>query len=177
MEKKSMLKQVANYGLVTGLILVAYSLLTYIIGQSLNKTLGYLSLVILAICLYLFSKQYRDKVNEGVLTYGQGFTVGLLTGVFAGVLTAFFSVILLTYIDPGLVDKQLELMEQQFLAKGMSEDQVEAAINMSKKWMTPIFLFIGGILSMAFWSALISLITAAVLKKTPSPFSENTTNE
>jgi len=68
-------------------------------------------------------------------------------------------------------------MEQQLLAKGMSEDQVEMAISMSKKWMTPGLMFIGGILSFAFWSALISLITAAVLKKNPSPFTENNSNE
>lgn len=177
MEKSPMLKQVANYGLITGLVLVAYTLFTYIIGQPLNKALGYLSLLILAICLYIFSKQYRDRINNGALTYGQGFTIGLLTGVFAGILVAFFSVILYTYIDPGLIDKQLDMMEQQFLSKGMSEDQVEAAVAMTKKWMTPTFMFIGGILSIAFWSALISLVTAAVLKKNPSPFSENTANE
>lgn len=177
MKTSTMLKHVANYGLVAGLMLIAYSLFTYLIGQSLNKTLGYLSLVILAICLYIFSKQYRDKVNGGVLTYGQGFSVGLLVGIFAGILVTFFSVIELTYIDPSLIDKQLDMIEQQLLAKGMSEDQVEMAISMSKKWMTPGLMFIGGILSFAFWSALISLITAAVLRKNPSPFNENNSNE
>ncbi|MCX7987128.1 MAG: DUF4199 domain-containing protein [Bacteroidales bacterium] len=176
MEKKSMYSQVANYGLITGLILVAYTLLLYITGQLMNKGLGYISLVILAACLYIFTKQYRDKINGGTLTYGQGFSVGVLTGIFAGILSAFFSLILYMYIDPSLVDKQLSIAEQDMLSRGMSEEQVEMAINMTKKWMTPGMMFLSGILSMAFLSALISLITAAILKKNPSPFEQSSNN-
>ncbi len=177
MEKKQTIQHVMNYGLITGLVLIAYSLLLYIIGQSLNQLLEYLAIVILAYLIYLFSKIHRDKINEGILPYGKGFTLGFLIGFFAGIILSFFSYIQITLIDPSLVDKQLELMEQKFFERGMSEEQVEAAINISKKWMTPVGIFFGSLLSFSFWSAIIALITAAILKKDPSPFTPDVNNE
>jgi hypothetical protein len=177
MKKRSLLQNVMNYGLITGLIIVAYSLLIYIIGQSLNQALSYVTFIILAACIYLFTKQYRDKENDGFLPYGKGFNVGLLTGLFAGILLAFFTYIEITLIDPTIIDKQLDLMQQKLLQKGMPEDQVEQMMEMSKKYTTPGKMFFSSIVSFTFWSALISLITAALLKKEPSPFDTKNTIE
>jgi cell division protein FtsN len=63
------------------------------------------------------------------------------------------------------------------LARGMTEENVEAALAMSKKWMTPAGMFFMGIISVTFWSAIIALITSAILKKDPSPFNQNSSNE
>lgn len=170
MERKSIFFYSMNYGLITGLILIIYSLILYLIGQSLNQLLGYLAIIILGACIYLFGKQYRDKVNQGTIKYGQAFTLGLLIGVFTAILLSFFSYIEVTFIDPGLIDKQLELIEQKMLEKGMSEEQVESAIALSRQWMTPGKMFFMSILSFTLWSAIISLITAALVKKDSSPF-------
>ncbi len=168
--RKTLLYYSMNYGLITGLILIIYSLIIYLLGQSLNQYLGYLAIIILAACIYIFSKQYRDKVNQGNIKYGQAFSLGLLVGIFTAILLSFFSYIEVTFIDPSLIDKQLELMQQKMLEKGMSEDQVETAIAMSREWMTPGKMFFMSILSFSFWAAIISLITAALVKRDTSPF-------
>jgi hypothetical protein len=172
MENKSnsLFKSSMNYGLITGLVIIIYSLLLYFIGMNLNQTMGYLTIVILALCIYLCSKQYRDKINGGTITFGQAFSLGILIGTFAAVLLSFFTFLELTFIDPTIVDKQLEMMQEKLLARGLNEDQIEQAVAMSKKWMTPGKMFIMSIISFAFYSALISLLSSALLKKNKNPF-------
>ncbi|HEY9124022.1 MAG TPA: DUF4199 domain-containing protein [Bacteroidales bacterium] len=164
----SLLKATMNYGLITGLIVIVYSLLLYIIGLHLNQYFGYLTIVIMAACIFIFTKQYRDKQNEGFISFGKAFQLGILIGVFAAILLSFFSYIEVTFIDPTIVEKQLDIQREKMLAKGISEEQVEMGIQMAKKMMTPAMLFIVSILSFTFWAAIISLITSAILKKNSS---------
>jgi hypothetical protein len=173
-QKCSLLKSSMNYGLITGLIVIVYSLILYFTGLHLNQTMGYLTIAIIAVCIYFCSKQYRDTINNGAITFGQAFSLGILIGIFTAILLSFFTFLELTFIDPTIVDKQLEIMQEKLLTKGLSEDQVEQAIIMSKKWMTPGKMFIMSILTFAFYSAIISLVTSALLKKDKNPF-DNTT--
>jgi hypothetical protein len=172
-EKNSLLKASMNYGLITGLIVIVYSLILYLLNLTFNQALGYISILLIAVCIYLFTKQYRDKTNGGNIAFGQAFGLGILIGVFAAVLLSFFSFLQVTYIDPSLINKQLEITQEALLKQGMSEDQIEQAINLSKKMMTPGMMFLMSILSFTFFSAIISLITSAILKKNKNPF-ENT---
>lgn len=169
MEQKSLLQYSMNYGLITGLILIVYSIVIYLIGQSLNQVLGYVAILILAGCIYYFTKQYRDKVRQGFIKYGQAFSFGLLIGVFTAILLAFFSYIEVTYIDPNLVEKQLDIMQQKMVEKGLSDSQIEMIIAQSREWMTPVKMFFMSILSFSFWSTIIALITASILKKNNIP--------
>jgi hypothetical protein len=164
----SLLKATMNYGLISGLIVIVYSLLLYILGLHLNQYLGYLTIVILAACIFIFTKQFRDKQNEGFISYGKAFQLGILIGLFAAILLSFFSYIEVTFIDPTIVQKQLDIQQEKMLAKGMSEEQVDMAIQMAKKMMSPAMLFIMSIVSFTFWAAIISLITSAILKKNSS---------
>lgn len=169
-QKNTILKSSMNYGLITGLVVIVYSLILYFTGLHLNQTMGYFTIAIIAICIFVFSKQYRDTVNNGAISFSQAFSLGLLTGVFAAILLGFFTFLELTFIDPTIIDKQLEIAQEKLLAQGLSEDQIEQAITVSKKMMTPGIMFIMSILSFAFYSAIISLITSALLKKNKNPF-------
>jgi hypothetical protein len=169
-QKDSLFKTSMNYGLITGLVIIVYSVILYFTGMYLNQTMGYLTILILAVCIFLCSKQYRDNTNNGAITFGQAFSLGILIGIFASILLGFFTFLEITFIDPTIIDKQLDLMQEKLLTKGMTEDQVELAINMSKKWMTPGMMFLASILSFTLWSAIISLATSALLKKNKNPF-------
>jgi hypothetical protein len=172
-QKNTLFKLSMNYGLMTGLVIIVYSLILFFVGMHLNQTMGYFAILILAVCILLFTKQYRDTICAGTISYGQAYGLGILIGVFAAILLGFFTFLELTYIDPTMIEKQVQIMQEKLLAKGMSEDQVEQALNMSKKWMTPGMMFLMSTISFAFWSAIISLITSAMLKKNTNPFENN----
>ena len=56
------------------------------------------------------------------------------------------------------------------LKRGIPEEQMEQAIEITKKFMTPVWMAVLSILQLTFFSTIISLITAAILKKQPNPF-------
>jgi len=170
MKSNKLLTSSMNYGAITALVSIAYSLILYITGQTLNQTLGTLSIVIFAACIYIFTKQYRDNVQNGTLTYGEGFQIGLLTGIFASIIISFFVYIEVIFIDPTIIDKQLEIAQENMLKRGIPEEQMEQAIEITKKFMTPVWMAVLSILQLTFFSTIISLITAAILKKQPNPF-------
>lgn len=169
-ERPNFLKSTMNYGIITGFAMVVFSTMLYYTGQSDNSALSYLSLAILAGCIFICTKHFRDKKNGGFLSYSQGLGVGTMTGVFAAVLLAFFLYLLLKFIDPNLMTKQLEAAQVQMLEKGMNEDEVEKATELSKKIMTPGMTFFLSVLSNGIVAFIISLITSAILKKDKDPF-------
>ena len=68
---------------------------------------------------------------------------------------------------------QLDLVQQKYLENGMSQDQVDKMMEISKKWMTPAMMFFMTVLSFTFWSLVISLITSIFVKKETNPFENN----
>lgn len=166
----SLFKYSINYGLITGLILVVYSLLLYFTNLNLDQTMGYISFLILAACIFFTGKHYRDSVLHGSIAYAQALGLGVLVGVFASVLLGFFSYLELKFIDPSIIDKQLELTQQKMVEKGLNEEQLEMAMKVTKQWMTPAMSFIISIFSFAFISLIISLITSIFIRKDTNPF-------
>jgi hypothetical protein len=171
MEKKpSMIQHTMTWGAIIGIIMIVYSLVLYLAHQTYNQVLGYLSYVLLIAGILVGSIAYRDKILGGFISYKDAFLTGLLITVFAGILSSFFSFILIRYIDPGVIEQAIAMTEEKMMNRGLSEDQIEMAMEKSKEFIgSPVMVLIG-LLSFAFIGTIISLITAAIVKKERSPF-------
>ena len=164
------LKSTMTYGAILGISLVVYNIILYIVNLSLNKPLSYIGYIIIIGGIYLSIKSFRDLSEQKAITYGRAVGVGVLTAVFSSIIVAFYTYILYTYIDTRLIQKLLDLTTEQYATEGLSEEQIDAAINMSSKFMTPGFISFFVILGSAFMGTIFSLIIAAFLKKEPSIF-------
>jgi hypothetical protein len=172
MEEKNpgLFKHAMTYGAIIGLILVAYIVILYITGLTFNKALGFLQYVVLIAGLYIGTKVYRDKNLQGFITYGQALGMGVLISVFVGIISVFFNYILLRYIDPELIEKQMAIIEETLQnSRFIPEDQVELAIERSRNNLTAWWSLPVGVISFAFFGFIISLITSAIIKKSPNP--------
>jgi len=158
-----------NWGLILGFTLILYSALLYFTNQSLNKNLGYISLVIYILFIYMGIKSYRNNYLNGFISYGQAVSSGVLISLYSAVLTAAFTYILYSVIDPGLIQKMLDMSEQQMLDKGLSDEQVKMALKVTGKFMKPLFMTISALFSGVFFGLIVSLIEAIFLKKEGSP--------
>ncbi|TAJ12508.1 DUF4199 domain-containing protein [Marinilabiliaceae bacterium JC017] len=169
MEKQtsSKTKMAMSYGLYLGLALVVYSLILYVSGQTFNKSLGYVSYIIMLLGIGWGMKHYRDNVNNGLLTYGQGMGLGVLISVFAGVISGFFSFILMKYIDPSLMEQALAMAQEEALKGGATEAQLDQMEGVMGMFSNPWVIMISAIIGSAFIGAIISLILAAIFKRTP----------
>ena len=172
--KRTQIKVAMNYGTLFGLTGVVIFLLFYFIGTDIQSKipqwLGYCALIIF---ITLGIKSHRDADLGGHIGYGKSLGTGTLIALFGSVITAIFTVIFFNYIAPEMIQRILEAAQQNMAEKNMSEEQIEKAMEITQKFMTPVWLFIFSILSTTFMGFLFSLIISIFTRKEESPFNTN----
>ena len=169
-KQPSLLKSTMNYGAMLGIILIIYTLLTWMLDIMNNEYLRYITFIIVIAGIVLATKTFRDQEQGGAITYGRALGVGTLTVIFAGVIVSFFTYILYAVIDPGLIEKTYLLMEEQYYDAGMTDAQIETAMSMAKRFSNPVMMSVFGLIGYAIMGLIFSLITSIFLKKEGDPF-------
>jgi len=165
-----------NYGAMLGLALIIYSVITYIfdlVGPGFLRTilLSLASIAISVIGIILGTKAFRDKFNNGYISYGKALLTGILIASFAGFISSLYSYIFNVFIDPGYVARitkeTQEWMIDMMASKGMSQEQLDVMVQQMQNapQPSPILTAFLGVLMAALYGAIISLITSAFLKK------------
>ena len=73
---------VLRYGLIGGLFCISCGILNWLFiarsfDPAVSQVIGYLAIIISLICVPLGIKYYRDKLNNGTISFSQGFKIGL----------------------------------------------------------------------------------------------------
>ncbi len=152
-----------KYGLIGGLVMVVYTAIIMILGMGTNKLLLSLSYIIM-IAVLVFAMQNYKKENHGYMSYGQGLGVGTLASVIMGILGGIFMYVYTSFIDPnylqGIMDQQVADLE----ARGMSDEQIDAAIAMTEKFSGPGMQLVSSVIGYLFIGFILSLIISAIIK-------------
>lgn len=170
MEEKStsVWKSSLTPGLYLGIFLILISVVFYVTGNVFSKTAQYLGFPIMLVGVIWGQITYK-KVLGGTMTYGQAVVAGLLTMVFASILTSVYTFILYKFVDPSLIEQLHLFTEEQMVLQGnVPEEQMEMALQWSTKFQTPLVMLVSGLFGGAFIGLIISLITAIFTKKNPS---------
>jgi len=171
-EKVSVWKANLTNGIILGLISIVYTLVLYFLDMTFNKSLGYIFIVVQIGILFYMLKSYRDTVLHGYMTYGQSLGAGVVIILYSTILTTIFSYILYKFIDPGLTTKILAITEESMASRGMTQEQVDAGMAMSKKMMTPGFMVISGFLGSMLFGTIASLLVSIFTRKEGNPLVE-----
>ncbi|MBL4677834.1 MAG: DUF4199 domain-containing protein [Mucilaginibacter sp.] len=157
-------------------IVITYTFQLLNIDQ--NSALKYVSyLPFIAFC-FLAQKEYKDQLG-GFVTFGKAFNPGFRYSLFGGLLLGVFIFIYLQYLSPEMLVKGMEEQRSQMEAKGMSDDQIDKALEMGKK----IGPMLGGVftaISSLIFGCIVSLVGAAILKREKTAFDipdETTTSD
>jgi hypothetical protein len=168
------LKSAMTYGAIIGLSLVVYYVLLYLADLTFNKALGLVQYVVLCVGIYMGTKAYRDKAMGGFITYGKALVFGIIISVFVGIIVVFFNFIMMRYIDPGLIDKNMAIMEETFqnsrLGRMIPADQLDETLDKARESMTSVWSIPSGVFVFSLIGFIFSLVTSAFLKKDPNPF-------
>jgi Protein of unknown function (DUF4199) len=175
-DKVSVWKANLTNGLILGLTGIVYSLLMYFLDLSLNKSLGYLFMVVMAVLLYFLIKSYRDSSLHGYITYGQSLGAGVVIFLYYSIITAVFTYILYKFIDSGLITKQLAMVEETLVKRNTPQQAIDAAMAFQKKIMVPGFMAPISILGNMFFGTIISLIVSIFTRKEGNPLVDGPTN-
>jgi len=161
------------------LISAATSIVLTFVYQFLNiaqdSPARYLSFIPFVAFIILAQIEYRTILG-GSITYGKAFSTGFRVALFGGILAAIFMFIYVSYINTEFIAQTMEAQRAKLAEKGMAEEQIDRAMEMSSKMMGPAMISFFAAVGSAFMGAIISLITAAIVKKDPSPF-DNTDYE
>lgn len=101
---------VFRYGILGALTILALNLIHFFVimkiaGYEVQEASGYLTIFISMIFVFLGIRRYRDHVNGGFLTFGQGLKIGLLIVLIPAVLFGLLDILYTEVIDPGWLDE------------------------------------------------------------------------
>jgi hypothetical protein len=176
MEKTSVWKANFTNGIIMGLAGVLYSLVMYFIDLTLNKTQGYVFLLILAVLLFLLLKSYRNNYLHGYITYGQSFGAGMVLFVYYAIITAVFAYILYKFIDPGLTDKQLAMTEELMVKRGAPQAAIDSGMTIQRKLMKPEIMAPISLVGTMLTGLIMSLIVSIFVRKEGNPLVDQPSN-
>jgi Protein of unknown function (DUF4199) len=168
-QKANVWKANLTNGLILAMIGIVYTLVMYFLDLTINKTQGYVFLLILVVSLFFLVKSYRVNYLHGYMTYGQAVGAGVVIFLYYAILMAVFTYILYAVIDPGLIDKQLAASEEMLAKRGLPQEAMDASLKIQKKMMKPEIMAPISIFGNMLYGVIMSLIVAIFAKKEGNP--------
>jgi len=164
---KSLNGNALTYGAITAGAMIVYSLILFILNLYLNKPLGYVNYLMMIGGMVLGTLQYRKSVDRGILPYGKAFSSCFMIGLVASVISIIYFFIYIKFINTGMIPEMIEQARQQMMdkANGMSEDQIDKAMEYTAKFMQPGWMMVFGLLMYVIISAVFAAILGIILKK------------
>ncbi|MXV16101.1 DUF4199 domain-containing protein [Hufsiella ginkgonis] len=168
-----MKKTVLTYGLIAGIFVSAFMVVSMAFADHSNMVnamlVGYSSMILAFSMIFVGVKNYRDKQNAGLISFGQALKLGLLIALVASTLYVITWAIDYHYFLPDFMDKFTAKSLENFKAEGHTPAEISAeAAKMAESnemYKNPLF-FVGityaEILPVGI---IISFITALVLMK------------
>ncbi len=164
-KKLSASKFSIGYGLIVGALLIILSLVLNMFGMRQAQNYNWISYVILLAGIIWGSLVYRNNYNDGLISYGQSFNVGFLIGLYAAILTAIFTFIYVSYINPESINEMLEIAREDLYAQDLPDDQFEISMNFTEKITTPIILSGLTLIFQTICAVVFALIVSIFVKK------------
>ncbi|MEI7501202.1 MAG: DUF4199 domain-containing protein [Bacteroidota bacterium] len=169
MEEKprSVLSNGLFYGLITGAAMIIFSLITFLLDLYLNRTIGWIGYILIIGGMTWGTLEFRKKYSNGFLTFGKAFSSCFWIGLFAGILSSVYLFLFAQVIHPGFINEMLDQTRSAIASSSpeMTEEQIEQAVSISAKFMSPVMMAVWGLVTYAAISAVIGLILAIFLKK------------
>ncbi len=155
-----------KYGLIISLINIIIGLIFWFMGMKLSQIPMWLGLIVFITFVFLGMKAHREN-NGGHISYGKALGVGILIALISALISAIYSYIFTTVIDPGIADLALAQQEDKMIERGMTEEQIDQAMTMTEKFMTPAAMSLMNLVMGLVFGTIVSLITAIFVKKDP----------
>ena len=172
--KKTILTFGAISGLVIGLFIVVISLLVSRYPSLENTYVGYSAQIIAFAFIFVGVKNFRDKFNQGTVSFGKAFRIGLGITLIAGTVYVLVWLVEFYVFIPDFMEKYAAKMVKNVHDSGVPQaiaDKKIAQINgMKEMYKNPLFVILLTYAEVLPVGLIISLLTALILKrKHPRP--------
>ena len=162
------IKKIAmNYGLILALGTIGLSVVVWALGMHLEQPWwqGLLNFAIMIGCIIYGLKAYKHA-NGGFLSLGEALKTGLAIALIAGIVGVIFNLIFTTVIEPNFAADMLDMQREKMVEANpnMNEEQMEMAMGITEKMMSPGIMAAMGIIVTLFFGFIISLIGGLIMK-------------
>ena len=129
-----MKKNILVYGLIAGLIVSTVMLISMNyyshcegnVDMGTSMLIGYASMLIAFSMIFVGIRNYRDKLNEGVISFGKAFKIGFFIALIASTVYVVAWLIDYFFFIPDFMDKYSARMLEDLKAGGASAAEIEA---------------------------------------------------
>jgi hypothetical protein len=127
---------VFRYGIYSALtVLVIAWVAFFALGNAslaVQEIAGYLSMLLAMIFVFLGIRHYRDHVNGGILTFGQGLKIGVLIILIPAIAFGLFDILYTQVINPSWKDNYYAKYIED-LRRSVSADKLDSAIKKAER--------------------------------------------
>ena len=168
-----MKRTVYRYGFYSVLMLIGLSaihlfILNKILDFGTQEVIGYLTMLLSMVFVFLGIRYYRNKVNNGYLSFGQGLKIGTLIVLIPAVAFGLFDLLYTQVIDPSWGETYYEYQKQKVMAS-MPADQVNEKLQDLQKekemWSNPVILFLLMTVTVFIIGFIVTIISTLTLMK------------
>ena len=171
------------YGALFGLVMILYAIILYLFkvtkaGIWQNLVIGVVSIIILTLGLVISAKRFRNRYNDGYISYGSALIFSLIVLISASVIAAVYNYIFNAWIDPDyareILDRTKEQMADFMYNMGLPDHEIDEALKSmdERAKLTPLTSALNLIYSNFLLGGIIALITSILLRK-EEPMFEN----
>lgn len=134
-------------------------------GMGVKFLYGIISLAVAVWAVVMAIKTDRDVQLGGFMSLGRSIGLGAKTGLVSGVVSGIFTVLYMTVINSGYTDAIKQAAMAEYERQGLSEEQIEMAMGMASKFMSPTFLGVTAVIGGIITGLIIGLVAGAIMKR------------
>jgi hypothetical protein len=161
-------------GLISGALVSGFMAVSMIIsynsaGGHGSMVVGYASMILAFSLIFVAIKNYRDKHQNGQISFGKGFKIGILIALIASTLYVLTWLVVLYTVMPDYMDKYTETEMENARKAGLSASSLqEISTEMEgyrEMYKNPLFVFLFTYVEILPVGILVSLIAALILRR------------
>lgn len=172
-----MKKNIIIYGLIAGIIVSVLMLLTtnYFshcngdVDYGTSMLIGYASMLIAFSLVFVGIRNYRDKYNDGVISFGKAFKTGLLMVLIASTIYVVAWLIDYYFFIPDFAEKYSAHMLNELKASGASQAEIDKQTiemaNFARMFKNPFFNAMMTYVEILPVGLVVTLISSFILKR------------
>jgi hypothetical protein len=172
-----MKKIVFRYSIYAAIAIVVFGMLNLLLVKRASYTVqeiaGYLSILVSMIFVFLGIRQYRDKVNGGYLTFGQGMKVGILIVLIPAVFFGLFDILYTQVIDPSWGENYYNHFIEE-AKRTTAPDKLAAKLkeieDQREFWSNPVMQFLLMAATVFIVGTIVAIISSITLSKKKPAF-------
>lgn len=134
-----MLKTALRYGLMGGMGIALVFLITYLAlpktpeSFGTSEIIGYIGIFLSLSSVFFAVKSYRDKEGNGKISFGRGFSIGMLVSLFSGLMLGIYTILYMEVINPDFMQQYTDYYLNSLQASNMPQEVIDGQMKYMKE--------------------------------------------